>query len=71
MKTMKDRGWTTIKVYLPTYLRLEKRILTKKETWDSVICRLVDKIERYEDLERKNPDFFSPHLESLHPEMYK
>lgn len=55
---MHKRGWTTVqlKVAKPspefpkggTYNRLEKKLLVKGETWDSVIGRLIDRLEELE-----------------------
>jgi hypothetical protein len=55
---MYKRGWTTVqlKVCKPTpeypnggtYNRLEKKLLVKGETWDSVVGRLLDRLDELE-----------------------
>jgi hypothetical protein len=48
MQTMRQRGWTTVKVSLRNYDKLDKRSLTKSEPFDDIIGRVLDTLEKYE-----------------------
>ncbi len=41
-------GSTTMEIKKKTYLRLEKRLNFKKESWDSVVDRVLSHLEYYE-----------------------
>lgn len=43
------RGWIPVAVSKRNYLRLETRLQYKKESWDSVITRVLDSLEEYEN----------------------
>lgn len=48
---MEQRGWTPVAISMKNYLRLEKRLEHRKQPWDDVIGKILDKLERYERAE--------------------
>jgi hypothetical protein len=52
--TLHERGWIPIAVREKTYFRLEDRLSNKREPWNSVVERVLDKLEAYE---KAYPDF--------------
>ena len=43
---MKQRGWVPVSLKIKTYERLGNQLLVDSETWDSVISRLLDIVEK-------------------------
>jgi len=56
VQTAKQRGWIPVAISYPTYLRLDTRLTTKKESWNTAITRILDQLELYEKKYGKLPE---------------
>ena len=56
MVTAKQRGWIPVALPYPLYLRLDKRLLNKKEPWGKCIGRVLDQLDAYEAKFGKLPE---------------
>lgn len=54
--TKERRGWCPVKINMPTYNRLDRRKLVENESFDSIIGRVLNDLERFERLEKTWPE---------------